>query len=135
MRRSSLRLDLYDEGSAEPLAIEIGEVLGGIEGSLNIAHPKACSGLAEAARGAGAQARRGVRDVRIETGMRPSVHWKGSDGAEHETACGLVVGAMCCSLVRSSQAGVELEVDPPPAHLIAGMLVETVDGIQTNAST
>jgi thioredoxin reductase len=43
------RLDLYDEGSAEPLAIEVGEVLGGIEGSLNIAHPNACSGLAAAA--------------------------------------------------------------------------------------
>ena len=122
------RLDLYDEGSAEPLAIEVGEVLGAIEGSLNIAHPNACSGLAEAARGAGAEARRGVRDVRIETGMRPSVHWKGSDGADHQTACGLVVGADGRRSMVRSQAGVELEVDPP-AHLIAGMLVETVDGI------
>src|SRR5262245_60303856 len=52
-------MDFYDEGAPDPLAIEVGEVLDAIEGSLNIAHPRACLALADAARAAGAEIRGG----------------------------------------------------------------------------
>src|SRR4029077_18425928 len=78
-------LDLYDEGTPEPLPIEVDEAVTGVDGSLNIAHPQACSALAEAARAAGADVRRGVRDVRIGSGERPRVRWTTGDGVEQET--------------------------------------------------
>src|SRR5262245_6408303 len=122
------RLDLYDEGTPDPLPIEVGEMVGGVGGSLNIAHPRACLALADAACGAGAETRRGVRDVRIEPGRRPIVRWMESDGTNRETLCGLVVGADGRRSTVRSQAEIGLDVDPP-AHLIAGMLVEAVEGM------
>ena len=122
------RLDLYDEGTPEPLPIEVDKTVSGVDGSLNIAHPQACSALAEAARTAGAEVGWGVRDVRIEAGERPRVRWMTADGAEQETSCALVVGADGRRSSVRAQAGIGLAVDPP-AHLIAGMLVEGVDGM------
>jgi 2-polyprenyl-6-methoxyphenol hydroxylase-like FAD-dependent oxidoreductase len=121
-------LDLYDEGTSDPLRIEVGEAVSGVEGSLNIAHPQACSALAEAARAAGADVRRGARVVRIEPGERPLVRWTASDGSDMETSCELVVGADGRRSSVRSQAAIGLEVDPP-AHLMAGMLVEGVEDI------
>jgi 2-polyprenyl-6-methoxyphenol hydroxylase-like FAD-dependent oxidoreductase len=122
------RLDVYDERTPDPLAIDVGEALKGIEGSLNIAHPQACLALAEAARAAGVDVRRGVRNLRIETGELPRVRWREAEGKEHETSCRFVVGADGRRSSVRSQAGIELEVDPP-AHLVAGMLVESVEGM------
>jgi 2-polyprenyl-6-methoxyphenol hydroxylase-like FAD-dependent oxidoreductase len=122
------RLELYDEGTPEPLRIEVGEVVSGIEGSLNIAHPRACSALAEAAGAAGADLRRGVRDVRVEPGKRPHVRWTANDGRVRTTSCGLVIGADGRRSSVRSQAAIGFEVDPP-AHLIAGMLVDEVEGM------
>jgi 2-polyprenyl-6-methoxyphenol hydroxylase-like FAD-dependent oxidoreductase len=121
-------LDLYDEGTSDPLRIEVGEAVSGVGGSLNIAHPQACSALAEAARAAGVEVRRGVRVVRIEPGERPLVRWTASDGSDMETSCELVVGADGRRSSIRSQAAIGLEVDPP-AHLMAGMLVEGVEEI------
>ena len=121
-------LDLYDEGTSDPLRIEVGEAVSGVEGSLNIAHPQACSALAEAAQAAGADVRRGVRVVRIESGERPLVRWTAGDGRDMETSCKLVVGADGRRSSVRSEAAIGLEVDPP-AHLMAGMLVEGVEEI------
>lgn len=126
------RLDLYDEGTADPRRFDVGEAVGGVEGSLNIAHPQACSALAEAAQAAGADVRRGVRDVRVETGKRPHVRWITRDGVSEEASCRLVVGADGRRSSVRSQAAIELEVDPA-AHLISGMLVEGIGGM--NAGT
>ena len=121
-------LDLYDERTPEPLRIEVDKSVSGVAGSLNIAHPRACSALAEAARTAGADIRWGVHDVRIETGERPQVRWTTSDGIDQEASCGLVVGADGRRSSVRSQAAIGLEIDPP-AHLMAGMLVEAVGGM------
>jgi 2-polyprenyl-6-methoxyphenol hydroxylase-like FAD-dependent oxidoreductase len=122
------RLDLYDEGTADPVPIKVAGAVTGVEGSLNIAHPRACSALAEAAQAAGADVRRGVRDVHIATGARPHVRWTENDGRPQETTTALVVGADGRRSSVRSQTGIGLEVDPP-AHLIAGMLVEAIDGM------
>jgi 2-polyprenyl-6-methoxyphenol hydroxylase-like FAD-dependent oxidoreductase len=69
-----------------------------------------------------------VRDVRIEPGERPRVNWTSAEGVGQETSCALVVGADGRRSAVRAQAGIGLEVDPP-AHLIAGMLVESVAGM------
>jgi len=122
------RLDLYDEGASDPLRFEVGEAVGGIEGSLNISHPRACSALADAASSQGADVRKGVRDVRLEIGKRNLVRWTEKDGSGREAGCRLIVGADGRRSSVRSHARIELEVDPP-AHLITGMLVETVEGM------
>jgi 2-polyprenyl-6-methoxyphenol hydroxylase-like FAD-dependent oxidoreductase len=122
------RLDLYDEGASVPLRFEVGEAVGGIEGSLNISHPRACSALADAASSQGADVRKGVRDVRIEIGRRNLVRWTEKDGSGREASCRLIVGADGRRSSVRSHARIELEVDPP-AHLIAGMLVKAVEGM------
>jgi len=106
----------------------VGEAVGGVEGSLNITHPRACSALSEAAGAAGADVRMGVRGVRIITGSRPLVRWSEIDGTECEVRCTLVVGADGRRSSVRSHARIALDLDPP-AHLIAGMLVEAVEGI------
>ena len=122
------RLDLYDEGASDPLRFDVGEAVGGIEGSLNISHPRACSALADEASSQGADVRKGVRDVRIEIGKRHLVRWTENDGSGREAGCRLIVGADGRRSSVRSHARIELEVDPP-AHLIAGMLVKTVEGM------
>jgi 2-polyprenyl-6-methoxyphenol hydroxylase-like FAD-dependent oxidoreductase len=120
--------DIYDEGANEPLRIDIGASVSGIEGSLNIGHPRACSALAEAAVAAGADVRTAVRNVRLTTGKPPEVRWTESDSSGHEVRCQLAVGADGRRSSVRSQAGIGLTVDPP-AHLIAGMLVDDVEGM------
>ena len=66
-------LATYDEGMAGSLRDDLGAVVPGVAGSLNIAHPAACAALAEAAAAAGADVRRGVGDVRVRPGRVPSV--------------------------------------------------------------
>ena len=122
------RLDIYDEASSDPLRLEVDEAVSAINGSLNITHPRACSALADAAVYVGADVHKGVRDVRLETGARQRVRWTEGDGTEHEALCTLVVGADGRRSSIRSQARIALEVDPP-AHLMAGMLVDSVTGM------
>jgi 2-polyprenyl-6-methoxyphenol hydroxylase-like FAD-dependent oxidoreductase len=122
------RFIAYGEGASAPITIEVGDSVTGIEGSLNITHPRACSALADAALRSGADARTGVRNVRVETGNRPRVRWTESDGTAREAFCGLVVGADGRRSAVRSQARIALEIDPPTA-LMAGMLVESVEGL------
>lgn len=119
--------DIYDEHAREPLRVEVGEAVPGIDGSLNIKHPQACTALSEAAVAAGADVRRGVAGIRLTTGKRPHVRWT-ERGKTQVTDCALVVGADGRRSSMRAQAGIALEVDPP-AHLVAGMLVESVEGM------
>src|SRR5262249_39965548 len=54
-------------------------------------------------------------------------------GIEEETSCALVVGADGRRSAVRAQAGIDLGVDPP-AHLIAGMLVEGIEGIDDDGN-
>jgi hypothetical protein len=47
-------LHTYDEGVPSPTKDDIGAILDGIDGSLNISHPIACEALVTAATSAGA---------------------------------------------------------------------------------
>jgi 2-polyprenyl-6-methoxyphenol hydroxylase-like FAD-dependent oxidoreductase len=119
--------DIYDELTPEPVRMEVGEAVPGIDGSLNIRHPQACTALTEAALATGADVRQGVGDIQLTTGKRQHLRWTES-GRDRETRCQLIVAADGRRSSLRSQVGIGLEIDPP-AHLIAGMLVESVDGM------
>ena len=86
-------LDGYDEGSDGPTRIDVGSVIDGVDGSLNVSHPAACAALVEAAASAGADVRMGVRDVHVSPGRRPRVGWRAEGGEAGEMGGALVVGA------------------------------------------
>lgn len=121
------RFDFYDEGALDPEAVDVAGAVAGVEGSLNIHHPHACAAFIDAARRAGADVRIGARDV-VVSGAHALVRWSDGSRMEHEVRCRLIVGADGRRSSVRAQAGIPLEVDPP-AHLIAGMLVEDVPGM------
>jgi 2-polyprenyl-6-methoxyphenol hydroxylase-like FAD-dependent oxidoreductase len=125
-------LDFYDEGAAGPTRDDVGAVIPGITGSLNLTHPTACAALSDAAVSAGADVRRGAREVRVSTGRRPSVRWLDQDG-EQQASGMLVVGADGRRSSTRSQAAIPFEVDPS-THLVAGMLVEGIAGIASEVN-
>jgi 2-polyprenyl-6-methoxyphenol hydroxylase-like FAD-dependent oxidoreductase len=121
-------LAIYDEAPDQSVDYDVGEFVAGVRGSLNIAHPAACRALVEAAEAAGADVRLGVRTVTITAGDSPMVRWVEPDGSEQEASCGLVVGADGRRSTVRTQASIGFETDPP-LHLVAGMLVEDVPGL------
>lgn len=126
-------LDGYDEGSDGRTRIDVGAVISGVSGSLNLTHPAACGALAEAAALAGADVCMGVREVRISGGKQPFVRWVANNGEAQETRGTLVVGADGRRSSVRSQAGIPFEVDPP-AHLVAGMLAEGIEGMDEHVN-
>jgi len=125
-------LDTFDEG-APATRDDVGEFVDGINGSLNIAHPRACSALAAAAAAAGADVQPGARDIRVTTGKKPVLRWEDVGGSQRETRCRLIVGADGRGSSVRSQSGIALEVDAP-AHLIAGVLADGIEGIDEDAN-
>ena len=90
------RLDLYDEGSAEPLAIEVGEVLGGIEDLSTLPIPTRAPGSpkrreAQARKRAGGAVMSGSRpgcaractgrEATVRITKSPAGSWSGPTGA------------------------------------------------------
>jgi len=120
--------DSYDEGAPSPDRADAGAVISGINGSLNLSHPTACAALADAAVLAGADVRMGVRQLYVAAGKRPLVRWAANDGEEHQARAKVVIGADGRRSSVRSQTAIPFEVDPP-AHLIAGMLAEGIEGM------
>jgi len=123
-------LTIYDEAPEHTEHYDVGDFVAGVRGSLNIAHPAACRALLKAAEAAGADVRRGVHGVSVTTGNSPLVRWAELEGDENKTRCGLVVGADGRRSTVRMQTGIDFETDPP-LHLIAGMLVEDVPGLDS----
>lgn len=120
--------DFYDEGASSPTRDDVGTATEGVGGSLNVTHPAACAALSDAAVSAGADIRQGVREVHVVTGGQPLVRWLDKDGTKEEARCDLIVGADGRRSSVRSQVRSAFEVDKP-AHLIAGMLTEGIDGL------
>lgn len=116
----------FDEGSEHPQSDDSAVVIAGVGGSVNLAHPVACAGLLSAARSAGADVRVGVGDVRLSLEPNPVVRWVDASRTPRKATAPLVVGADGRQSAIRSQASIPSEVDPP-AHQIAGMLVEGVE--------
>jgi 2-polyprenyl-6-methoxyphenol hydroxylase-like FAD-dependent oxidoreductase len=112
-----------DPADAEAAPLPIATMVPEIPGCLNLRHPEACAALAAAASAAGADVRRGVRDVEVTLGDAPSVRWR-EDGTTGELECRLVVGADGRASVVRRALGIELEKQQATDHL-AGLLVKT----------
>jgi 2-polyprenyl-6-methoxyphenol hydroxylase-like FAD-dependent oxidoreductase len=101
----------------------------GVEGALCLRHPVACEAFAAAAQRAGATVVRGVREVTVNLGRRPSVGWSANGQADEATAR-LLVGAdgKVSSLRR--HAAIDLREEDPPSF-VAGMLAGGLAGAPT----
>jgi 2-polyprenyl-6-methoxyphenol hydroxylase-like FAD-dependent oxidoreductase len=101
--------------------------IAGIRGSMNFRYPDACQALLEAAACAGATVVRGVQDLVVAAGSRPSVRYR-VNGRATESRCALVVGADGRASTVRKQVGITLERQKPISY-IAGLLVDGLDGV------
>jgi menaquinone-9 beta-reductase len=111
-----------DPEAARARAIDLGAMLPGVAGALNMGHPRLCEALDAAACAAGATLLRGVTDLSVEPGERPRVGFT-HDGRRREVSPQLVVGADGRGSAVARQVGARAEADPVH-HIMAGLLVE-----------
>lgn len=118
----------YDESrtpeEAEARTLPLGIFAPDVPGPLCLGHPLHCQALFDAAKAAGADARRGVR----VTGLAfdpPRVTFE-EDGETHEAAARLIVGADGRTSQVREAAGITMHQDKPH-HWFAGLLVAGAD--------
>jgi 2-polyprenyl-6-methoxyphenol hydroxylase-like FAD-dependent oxidoreductase len=86
----------YDENvspadaAASPVPLDV--FIPDVPGALAVGHPQACQAIADAAATAGAVMVRGVGDVTVTPGAKPTVRYE-LDDLDHELTCRLVVGS------------------------------------------
>jgi menaquinone-9 beta-reductase len=115
----------YDElvaaSAAETAKGDASTILPGVRGPLCASHPQACQALAGEAVRLGAELVRGVREVRVQAGARPSVAYL--NGTETRVRPRLVIGADGRASTVRKQSGIHIN-KAPATHVIAGLLVE-----------
>ena len=117
----------YLPGTDEAREIPMAILRPGVPGTLNLRHPDACQALTDAAEAAGAEVRRGVRDVKVSGGRPVSVSYA-AGGTQTELSARLVVGADGRASTVRRQAGISLQRQDPISY-IAGLLVEGLDDV------
>ena len=115
----------YDElltpSAAEAAKGDASTILPGVRGPLCASHPGACQALAGEAVRLGAELVRGVGEVRVQAGARPSVTYL--NGSEMQVRPRLVIGADGRASTVRKQSGIRIR-KAPAGHVIAGLLVE-----------
>jgi 2-polyprenyl-6-methoxyphenol hydroxylase-like FAD-dependent oxidoreductase len=115
----------YDElltpSAAEAAKGDASTILPGVRGPLCASHPGACQALAGEAVRLGAELVRGVGEVRVQAGARPSVTYL--NGSEMQVRPRLVIGADGRASTVRKQSGIHIH-KAPASHVIAGLLVE-----------
>jgi 2-polyprenyl-6-methoxyphenol hydroxylase-like FAD-dependent oxidoreductase len=114
--------EVEQEGLSQPFSA----ALDGVDGALCIRHPVACEAFAGAAQRAGANVVRGVRELTVSPGRRPSVSWT-ANGQAHEATARLLVGADGKVSSVRRQAAIEV-AEEDPQSFVAGMLAGGLDG-------
>lgn len=117
--------EVMDADRAEAVAAPLDRLLPGVPGALDVGHPEACEALTRAAAAAGARVVRGIGELEVEPGQRPSVRYR-HDGAGHTLRCRLVIGADGRTSTVRRAAGLELR-HSTPRTLGGGMLVDGLD--------
>ncbi len=130
------RFVAYDETvspeHADSVALDVGSMLEGIPGVLDVGHPQACAALLAAAEKAGARTVLGVEDTEVVSGPRPAVRFNGPYG-ERTIEARLIVGADGRVSTTRQQLGVRL-TQTPANSLGGGLLVDGVDGWRQDTS-
>jgi 2-polyprenyl-6-methoxyphenol hydroxylase-like FAD-dependent oxidoreductase len=115
----------YDElvapSAAETAKRDASTILPGVHGPLCASHPGACQALADEAVRLGAELVRGVGEVRVQAGARPSVTYL--NGTERQVWPRLVIGADGRASTVRKQSGIRIH-KAPATHVIAGLLIE-----------
>jgi 2-polyprenyl-6-methoxyphenol hydroxylase-like FAD-dependent oxidoreductase len=126
--------DDVDEVTARAEALNFAAFEGaGFKPPLCMRHPDICNLLNATATAAGATLLREVSDVRVIAGDSPQVHFK-HQGRSHQLNPRLVVGADGRNSIVRGQIGVKLHRDPTH-HLMAGLLVDDIDGWPASLQT
>jgi 2-polyprenyl-6-methoxyphenol hydroxylase-like FAD-dependent oxidoreductase len=115
-----------DPATAEARMLPLSIFAPDVPGPLCLGHPLHCQTLFDAAREAGADARRGVRVTDLTLGDDPRLTFE-QDGESHEVAARLIVGADGRTSQVREAAGIVLHQDKPH-HWFAGLLVEGAQG-------
>ncbi len=113
--------ELVDPSLAAASRSDLSTILPDVAGPLCASHPRSCLALAEEAVRAGAELARGVADVHVQTGKRPTIAFR--NGTETTLRPRLIIGADGRSSTVRKQAGIQMNI-VPPTHVIAGLLVE-----------
>ena len=125
-----LRHITYDETRphevSEAQALGLGIFAPEVPGPLCIGHPHHCQTLFDAAKAAGADARRGVSVTRIETAGAPAVSFI-DDGQPCRARASLIVGAEGRASQVRDAAAISLN-QARPHHWFAGLLVDGAHG-------
>jgi menaquinone-9 beta-reductase len=115
----------YDEliapAAAEGSKLDTSIIFPEVPGPLCASHPKTCQALAEDAVRSGAELVRGVAEVRVQTGRRPSMTFL--NGAEREVRPRLIIGADGRTSTVRRQSGIHVK-KAPATHVVAGLLAD-----------
>lgn len=120
----------YDESrdpeASEARSLPLNIFAEGVPGPLCLGHPRHCQTLFDAARAAGADARRGVTVTDLRLGRQPGLTFE-QDGKTVEAEARLIVGADGRTSQVREAAGITLHQDAPH-HWFAGLLIEGAEG-------
>ena len=117
--------DQLDDGAVDVPFMDLGAVLPGVPGTLNLSHPGACEALLAAAAELGARVVRGARRVEVTAGPSPEVRYE-ADGTAARVTTRMVVGADGRSSSVRRQLGIALQ-RTDVRSVALGLLVEGLD--------
>ena len=113
--------ELVDHSVAIEATRDNSTFLPDVAGSLCASHPRSCQALAEEAVRAGAQLVSGAAEVQVRPGIRPAISFH--NGTQTNLRPRLIIGADGRTSTVRKQSGIKMHA-APPAHLIAGLLVD-----------
>jgi menaquinone-9 beta-reductase len=102
------------------------QMVPGVQGALNLGHPRICNALNDAAMAAGATLLRGVDRIQVSAGLPPRIEFTHS-GLNYTLSPRIVIGADGRGSTVARQVGFERLADPIH-HLLTGLLVEDARG-------
>lgn len=122
-------LTRWNDGEATH--VDLGAFVPGVDGTLNLAHPRARQALLDAARSAGADVRRGATMTGFSPGPPARVEWRDGE-TQRDAGARLVVGADGRASRLRRLAGIDLHAYPI-SHFATGLHVRG-DGIPMDAN-
>jgi len=113
--------ELIDPSMAAGARRDNSRFLPDVAGPLCASHPKSCAALSEEAVRLGVKLVRGVADVRLQTGPRPTIRFR--NGQQATVRPRLVIGADGRASTVRTQSGITLNTCPP-THQVTGLLAD-----------